>query len=527
MERKNEKNIAVAYVRYSDSKQTEQSAEGQLKVIYEYAERNGYVVIDEYIDRAQTGKTDDRKQFQKMLKDSEKKQFDAVIVYAINRFGRNARQSLNNAHLLESNNITIVSATQEFSSSPSGRFFRNITMSNDQYFSDELAEKTARGMGINADNCYSNGGPLPLGYKRVKIDPNNEKSKKKYIVDEETSKIVREIFTKYADGVSAKEICDSLNERKLKTSTGSAFNKNSLTTILRSRKYLGFYIYNGREIPNPNMMIINQELFDRVAEKMITNKKAPARARAKAEYLLTLKLFCGYCREMMIGHSCKSKHGVTYNYYKCKNQGGKKGTCKKKMVHKEYIEDIVVNKCRDLLSPQNIIRIAKEIVIIAENYDDRSEIIRLEGLIKEAQNAKENHMLSLRKADDVVRDMIIADLGTLGSEIKDLEKQLKIEYLRRQPITKDKVAETLTKLAKGEITDVAYRKSLIRLLVNKIYLYDDKINITFDTGDDEIEIDDRLLSEIEDNLADQEICLLKNEGHQLNVKPALKLSARA
>ena len=81
--------IAVIYARYSDSKQTEQSIEGQLKVCTKYAETHGYTIIREYIDRAQSGKTDDRTQFRKMLSDSKKQEFDVVIVYAIDRFGRN------------------------------------------------------------------------------------------------------------------------------------------------------------------------------------------------------------------------------------------------------------------------------------------------------------------------------------------------------------------------------------------------------------------------------------------------------
>lgn len=52
---------------------------------------------------------------------------------------------------------------------------------------------------------------------------------------------------------------------------------------------------------------------------MEKNKKAPARQRAFKEYLLTQKLFCGYCGEIMTGYSAKKK----YNYYGCK---GKKNT---------------------------------------------------------------------------------------------------------------------------------------------------------------------------------------------------------
>lgn len=58
--------------------------------------------------------------------------------------------------------------------------------------------------------------------------------------------------------------------------------------------------------------IISDELFNKVAEIMNKNKKAPARARAKVEYLLTTKLFCGHCKEMMTGFSGTGKMGKVY-----------------------------------------------------------------------------------------------------------------------------------------------------------------------------------------------------------------------
>lgn len=85
---------------------------------------------------------------------------------------------------------------------------------------------------MNAEKCLSNGGTTPLGYKLVRLNPNEEKSKKKYVINEETAPTVQEVFTKYANGWSIKEICDSLNARGLKSAQRAAFNKSSLHTML-------------------------------------------------------------------------------------------------------------------------------------------------------------------------------------------------------------------------------------------------------------------------------------------------------
>lgn len=501
--------VAVIYARYSDSKQTEQSIEGQLKVCNDYAAAHGYSILREYIDRAQSGRTDDRIQFRKMLEDSKKRQFETVIVYALDRFGRNLLQSLNNERSLHDYDVTILSATEHTENTPSGKMERNMLMTFAQYYSDELAQKVTRGLKINADKGLSNGGTTPLGYRI---------ENKQYVLNEETAPIVQEIFTKYANGMSVKAICDSLNERHVKSARGASFNRSSLHTMLSNRKYLGIYIYNKKEIPGGMPQIIDADLFNKVAEKMKINRKNPGRSRAKAEYILTTKLFCGYCKEKMIGHSSNqiSKKGVIFNYYKCKNSGGTK-PCKKKMVHKDYIEDRVVDECRKLLTPQNIHRIAKEIVKIAESYKDKSELSHLERQMREAQEAKANQMISLRKCNDLTRELLLQDLDQIAIEIKGLEKQIEIETARCGNITEEKVVKFLTKLANGNINDIAYRKSLIKVLVNKIFLYDDRFTITFNLGDDEVTISDVLLENIEKVFERKNLCLLNNRVHHRKI----------
>lgn len=492
----------VIYARYSDGKQREESIEGQLKVCHDYAERNGYNVINEYIDRAVSGRTDDRPQFKRMIKDSYKGNFNGIIVYQLDRFARNRIVSAKYKETLQNNNVSIISARENISKDASGILMETLLEGMAEYFSVELSQKVARGMDINAEKGLANGGTTPLGYRI---------ENKHYVLDENTAPIVKEIFQKYAADWSIRKICDSLNERHIKTATGKTFNRSSLHTMLKNRKYLGIYIYNGHEIPGGMPQIIDEELFNKVQRKMLINKNAPARSRARAEYILSGKLFCGYCKEKMTGHSSNqvSKKGVIFNYYKCKNSGKGK-TCKKKMVHKDYIEDLVVNECKRLLTPQNIKRIAKEVIGISNKMDDRSEIKRLERLIKKNQEEKVNQMTSLRLCkDDTIREMIFEDLSKISEEADALERQLEIEKARHVALTEEDIVNYLSKLFNGNIHDKAYRKSLIQMFVNKIFLYDDRFTITFNTGDEEVTITDDLLHEIEG----ESLCALNHPVH--------------
>ena len=281
---------AVIYARYSSDKQREESIKGQIEVCRKYAEDNGYEIIDTYIDRAKSAKTDDRPNFLKMIKDSTKKHFQAVIVYQLDRFSRNRYDSAKYKAILKRNGVTLYSANENISDNASGILLESVIEGISEYYSAELAEKVNRGMNVNAEKCLSNGGITPLGYK---IENH------KYVIDKQMAPIIKEIFEKYADGMTIKEICTDLNDRGIKKPNGTTFNKNSFNAILKNRKYLGIYIFKYIEKPGGMPQIIDEDLFNKVAERLNANRLAPARTRAKAEYLLTGKLFCGYCKETL------------------------------------------------------------------------------------------------------------------------------------------------------------------------------------------------------------------------------------
>lgn len=469
--------------------QREASIEEQVKVCKDYASRNEYVVVNVYSDSALTGKNDNRPALKKLLADSSKQLFEAVLVYSIDRFGRNLVQTLQNESKLSENGVMLFSATENFTNDPVGRFFRNLMMAHAQYYSDELSEKIKRGMDYNAEKCLCTGGNIALGYtvdqdKHFQIDPN-------------TAPTVQKIFEMYADGKTVTEITTHLNAQGLKTSKGVAFNKNSLHTILKNKRYIGIYTYKGKEIPDGMPRIISDELFNKVAEIMEKNRKAPARSKAKVEYLLTTKLFCGYCKEMMTGFSGTGKHGKIYRYYVC--NGTKKKTCHKKMVKKDYIEDLVVLQCRKLLTAANIEKIAQGVVAIFETEKDTTNLKQLKKLLSENERKHKNTIDAIMECDiESVRKTLYEKIPILESEHAEIEKQIALEEAVFPTLTVPKIKFFLTSLKKGNVNDMKYRRTLINIFVNKIFLYDDRVTITFNSGDEAVTINDILLSEIEE-----------------------------
>ena len=111
---------AVIYARYSSDNQTEQSIEGQLRVCQEYAKNNDILILDTYIDRAMTGTNDNRADFQRMIKDSARREWNYVLVYKLDRFSRNKYETAIHKKTLKDNGVRLISATEYIPDSPEG-----------------------------------------------------------------------------------------------------------------------------------------------------------------------------------------------------------------------------------------------------------------------------------------------------------------------------------------------------------------------------------------------------------------------
>ena len=403
---------AVIYARYSSAGQTYQSIEGQLQECYTYAERNGYTVICEYIDEALTGTSDNRPQFQKMIEDSSKRQFKYVLVYQLDRFARKRADSAKYKTILLKNGVRVVSARENISEDASGVLLESVLEGLAEYFSKELSQKVKRGMKLNAEKCLTTGGGLTFGYC---VDKD-----RRFQIDEDKAAVVRIMFDMYVRGHTMVEIAERLRELQVQNLRGSKFGIDFVRRILVNRRYLGIYTYNDMEIEGGMPRIISDETFSAAQRMLEKNRKAPARAKAAVEYILTTKLFCGHCKATMFGVSGTSKNGKMHYYYQCINN--KRKTCAKKTVQKEFIEDIVVNKAREMLDDTNIERLANELVAFAEREKNSDVTKRLTKSIKDADKQKANLIEALKRGK--MTDMIFDEIGKLDTKRQNSKSSL-------------------------------------------------------------------------------------------------------
>ena len=458
---------AVIYARYSSDNQREESIEGQIRECTAYAEKNGITVVKHYIDRAISAKTDNRPQFQQMIKDSDKKLFDIVLVWKLDRFARNRYDSARYKTQLKKNGVKLMSATEIISEGPEGIILESVLEGYAEYYSADLAEKVVRGQTENILKGRCNGGRGTFGYT---LD-----SERKFHIDPLASLFVLESFRKYRDGLTMKEIRDWLNENGIKNPVGGAFTYNSVEHMLKNRRYIGELKFRDVVVPDAIPPIIPLELFEDVQEKIAKNKKAPARRKAEDDYLLTTKLYCGYCGALMFGESGTSRTGEVHRYYKCATAKKKKG-CKNKTVRKQWLEDLVVNQTMQLVRNDAAMESIIAKVMELQNKEN-TNIPLYEKQLRDAESGIQNMLNAIQAG--ILTSSTKERLEQLEETKRELEARIAEEKLAKPKVTEEFIRFWLLRFRKLDMSLKDQRQALVDTFINSIYLYDDKVLITF------------------------------------------------
>ena len=463
---------AVIYARYSSSAQREESIEGQVKECTTFAERNGYTIIGTYADRAISGTTDNRPQFQKMIEDSKRKLFDVVIVWKLDRFARNRYDSARYKNQLKRNGVKLISATEVIAPGAEGILLESVLEGYAEYFSEDLKIKVVRGMSLNAEKCVWNGGVLPIGYT-LDLDKHLQPNP-------DTAPVVLEAFKMYDQGQTVTEILDFLKSKGITTTKGTAVNYGTIQRMLNNRRYIGEYTFQDITIPDGIPAIIPQDLFDRVQDRLAKNRKAPARAKAVENYLLTTKLFCGHCGTAMHGESGKARNGSIHRYYKCHAAKKKLNGCKKKAVKKDWIENLVVNETMAMLMDDNMI---DTIVTMFMRMQDEqpTDLPIYEKQLRETETAIDNIVNAIMGG--LASKALQAKLTELEATQQELQALIAQEKLEKPKVTARQMTFFLHRFRKLDMKQEKHRQALIDTFVNAVFVHDDKILIGYNFQD--------------------------------------------
>lgn len=471
---------AVVYARYSSHNQTEQSIEGQLSAARKYAELKEYNIVKEYCDRAKTGTNDNREAFQQMLADCKSHAFTVIIVWKVDRFGRNREEITFNKYRAKKQGVRVEYIAENITEGPEGVILESVLEGMAEYYSLQLSQNVKRGHLESAKKYHAIGGRLPLGYK---LGPDNE-----YLIDPETAPIIRLIFDKYNAGQTMAEIIRYLNDNGYRNRKGALFTKNSLPSILSNERYMGTYLFKDiiRQ-ENAIPAIVSKEQFESAQRMKERNRKMPSSRWSYSKYLLTSKLFCGECGSPMVGKSGYGKQKVKYNYYTCLKHVKKE--CRKKSVRQDILEKIVIDEIMSVLSDPDTFDYIVELIWKYRKESDR--------LSDEIENITHN----LNKTEEAIANLVKSvEQGMPYSLVQSRMQELTDEKAIYTRLLGEKQASQKSELTKDEIrefygqfvntshhTDDLFfteNKKIVDCLINSVYLYDDRVVVSLNCCDE-------------------------------------------
>ena len=273
-------------------------------------------------------------------------------------------------------------------------------------------------------------------------------------------------------------ICDELNSKGIKNHNGE-FKGGLIYKMIHNKKYTGIVETNGEVFDNIVPKIIDDELFKRAQHSMNQNSHRGAKNRAKADYLLIVKIYCEYCGE----RSCNSRNGIATRYYKCSTIKRRKGKCESKSIRKEKLEDFVANKIKSALLKGDTLNKIAEYLCIAYNstVTDDNMLSLNEKTIAKNKKEIENVMAAIRNGlyNKIMKD----ELNKLEAE----KHKLKIENIRLKTKDKNKLISKMALAFLKSLMDInstieSQRKRLLQRFVKKVVFYNDKIDVYLIVG---------------------------------------------
>ena len=480
MEKNNHQYRAAIYARYSSVGQRDESIEGQIRECQDFAKRNNIAVVKIYADRAVSGtSTAKRDEFNKMIKESEKGIFDAVICWKIDRFARNRYDSAMNKARLKKNGCRLFYAKESIPDGPEGIILESVMEGYAEYYSENLSQNVKRGNYESALECKTLGVKV-LGYRKA---PDG-----KYEIDPDNAPAVRYIFEQYASGTPSVDIINELNNRGYKTLTGGKFGKNSVAQIVRNEKYAGVYTYKDCiRIEGGIPALVDRETFDKCQAKLEQHRRSSRNqgGQAVGKYLLTGKLYCGICGQTMVSGTGTSKTGRQYGYYQC--TGAMHHKCNKKRIKKEKIEAIVIDKLKEIIHDDKFINTVADKAVEYQNGTmmnyRRSATSELERRRKDAIKARDNIIRAIEGG--LISDALQARYKSLDDEIISLETAI-TDYKHDAPIfTKEQIVYYFRQFRKNAVDNPRYEERLIDTFLNSAFIYaDGRLVLCFNYSDE-------------------------------------------
>lgn len=420
---------AVSYLRVSGRKQLQTdfhedglSLPDQRRECGRYAAAQGFAVIDEYAERAETATDADRPKLKELIERvAERRDVKVVLVHKIDRIARNAEDYYALRAFLHRHGARLESVAEPIDRTPPGRLVEGLLAAVNEYHSANLSTEVKKGMGQKARN---GGWPYQasLGYRNERIDVGDRKVAI-IVPDPERAPLVTQGFAWYATGEWTLEALDEETYRAgLRNKRGNRVGVNGWARILARPVYAGVVTWQGVEYEGIHEPLIDRATYDKVQDVLASRAMRGTRERRHPHYLKGV-LHCGVCGRRLSVMVAKGR----YRYFYCLGQNTRQRTgCRERYVPADVLEsEVEALYGRLALSPEDAREFAAavEAEIGARQARSATERKRLERQRAKAE-AQRKKLLDAYYADAIDVTMLKAEQTRLGSELRTLDDAL-------------------------------------------------------------------------------------------------------
>jgi site-specific DNA recombinase len=378
------------YARVSTEEQRErQSIRTQTEFAERYCQLHSLNAYRVYADDGISGTVplEQRPQGSQILQDARLGKFDQLLLYKLDRLGRETRLILNAVAELEKLGVRVRSMTEEFdTATPTGRLMLTLLSGFASHEREVIRERSIAGRNRAAETGVWLGGIVPYGYRKE-----GQKGSGHLVISDEPlpglamseAEVIREVFRMSAvEHKSCRGIAEHLNELRVpcayvrddrltlrgkrKQRTQGVWRPGRVRGLLTNKTYMGTHQFGKRSktkrslIEQPVPPIVSEEVWEK-AQQNLRNHLLFGKRNAKNQYLLRGLIKCGLCGKTYIGVAANRPSGKREFYYRCNGAHspalyGETGRCQSKAVRGDDLEQQVWSDIESFLrNPQSVL----------------------------------------------------------------------------------------------------------------------------------------------------------------------------